>query len=123
MGAGLTIGFLAPFCNRTNRLSKGESDMNVVAVTSCATGIAHTYMAAQSIEKICKEKGYSCKVEKQGALGIENALKPADIANADLIVFANDVSISKVERFKGLDDKIKQTNPHAVISNPAAIFE
>ena len=43
--------------------------MKVVAVTSCATGIAHTYMAAESIKEICK-KGYEC-VETQGAMGIE----------------------------------------------------
>ena len=41
--------------------------MKVVAVTSCATGIAHTYMAAEAIMKVCKERGYKCKVEKQGA--------------------------------------------------------
>lgn len=40
--------------------------MKVVAVTSCATGIAHTYMAAEAIMKVCKERGYKCKVEKQG---------------------------------------------------------
>ena len=39
--------------------------MKVVAVTSCATGIAHTYMAAEAIQNICKQKGYKCKVEKQ----------------------------------------------------------
>ena len=49
--------------------------MKVVAVTSCATGIAHTYMAAEAIQKICKQKGYKCKVEKQGALGIEDKLR------------------------------------------------
>ena len=49
--------------------------MKVVAVTSCATGIAHTYMAAEAIMKVCKERGYKCKVEKQGALGLEDKLR------------------------------------------------
>lgn len=97
--------------------------MKVVAVTSCATGIAHTYMAAQAIEKVCKQKGYEVKVEKQGALGIEDQLKSKDIREADLIVFANDVGISKADRFDAYQDKVKQTSPHAVISNPESIFE
>ena len=97
--------------------------MKVVAVTSCATGIAHTYMAAQAIEKICKQKGYECKVEKQGALGIEDKLKASDIKSADLIVFANDVGITKADRFDDYKDKVKQTSPSAVIANPEVIFE
>ena len=53
--------------------------MKVVAVTSCATGIAHTYMAAEAIMKVCKERGYKCKVEKQGAHGLEDKLRDRDI--------------------------------------------
>ncbi|MDQ0360831.1 PTS fructose transporter subunit IIB [Breznakia pachnodae] len=97
--------------------------MKVVAITSCATGIAHTYMAAEAIKKICKQKGYDCKVEMQGALGIENKLKDKEIEEADLIVFANDVGISKSERFDAYKDKIKKLTPHAVIQNPSVIFE
>lgn len=74
--------------------------MKVVAVTSCATGIAHTYMAAEAIMKVCKERGYKCKVEKQGALGLEDKLRDRDIKEADLIVFANDVGLTKAERFE-----------------------
>lgn len=74
--------------------------MKIVAITSCATGIAHTYMAAEAIKKVCKQMGYECKVEMQGALGIENKLKDKDISEADLIIFANDVGIAKEERFE-----------------------
>ena len=42
--------------------------MKVIGITSCATGIAHTYMAADAIENICKERGYECKVERRGLL-------------------------------------------------------
>ena len=97
--------------------------MKIVAVTSCATGIAHTYMAAEAILKVCREKGYECKVEKQGALGIEDKLRNRDIKEADLIVFANDVGISKAERFKGYEDKIFQTKPHDVIKDSYSIFD
>ena len=97
--------------------------MKVVAVTSCATGIAHTYMAAEAIKKVCKANGHQCKVEMQGALGIENKLKDSEIAEADLIVFANDVGISKLERFDAYQDKIKKLTPHAVIKDPKIIFD
>ena len=79
--------------------------MKVVAVTSCATGIAHTYMAAEAIMKVCKERGYKCKVEKQGALGLEDKLRDRDIKEADLIVFANDVGLTKAERFEPYKDE------------------
>ncbi|MDD3745841.1 MAG: fructose PTS transporter subunit IIB [Anaerostipes sp.] len=96
--------------------------MKVVAITSCATGIAHTYMAAEAIQKVCKAQGHQCKVEKQGALGIEDKLRDRDIKEADLIVFANDVGITKVERFDAYKDKIFQTKPHEVIKDPSIIF-
>lgn len=96
--------------------------MKVVAVTSCATGIAHTYMAAEAIKKICKEKGYECHVEMQGALGIEDKLKESQIADADLIVFANDVGITKVSRFDAYKNKTIQVKPHEVIKDPNIIF-
>ena len=95
------------------------NSMKIVAITSCATGIAHTYMAAEA----SKKKGYACKVEMQGALGIENKLSEKDIKTADLIVFANDVGISKAERFDAYKDKIVRHTPHQVIQKPDIIFE
>lgn len=97
--------------------------MKIVAITSCATGIAHTYMAAEAIKKECKKRGYKCKVETQGALGIENKLKDSEIKEADMILFANDVGISKAERFDAYKDKIKKMTPHEVIKNPSTIFD
>lgn len=97
--------------------------MKVIAVTSCATGIAHTYMAATAIKKACKKKGYTCKVELQGALGIEHELCAKDIEEADLIIFANDVGVLKSQRFEGYEDKMKHTNPHKVVKDPNSIFE
>lgn len=97
--------------------------MFVIAVTSCATGIAHSYMSAEAIKNECKARGYKCKVEIQGALGIENKLTDQEIALADLIVFANDVGISKINRFDNYKDKIKKTTPHEVIKKPSIIFD
>ena len=94
----------------------------VVGVTSCATGIAHTYMAADAIKRACKKRGIKCRVETQGAIGIENKLKASEIAAADLIVFANDVQVKEVGRFDAVQDRIYHTKPGTVIGNPDIIF-
>ena len=97
--------------------------MYIVGVTSCATGIAHTYMAAEAIKKICKKNGHKAKVETQGAMGLENQLSSKDLEAADCIIFANDVKITKAERLDAYKDKIKQTSPHEVIKNPEIILQ
>ncbi|OJG80675.1 PTS system, Fru family, IIB component [Enterococcus pallens] len=79
-------------------------------------------MAAQSIKKLCKQKNIPCKVETQGALGIENELNKKDIEEADLIVLANDVGIQKSERFAGFEEKIFQTDPHTLVKDAGIIF-
>lgn len=97
--------------------------MKIIAITSCATGIAHSYMAAEAIKKIGKKHNCPIKIEIQGAMGIEDELTTNDIEGADIIVFANDVSITKLERFTKVKDKIIQMSPHEVIRNPELIFE
>ena len=74
--------------------------MKIVAVTSCPTGIAHTYMAAEALEQAAKDAGHEIKVETQGAAGAE-AVADADIAAADAVVFAADVEVRNRERFAG----------------------
>lgn len=97
--------------------------MFVIAITSCATGIAHSYMAAEAIKKACKKNGHTCRVEIQGALGIENQLSSKEIENADLLIFANDVGITKAERFTDFPkEKIRQMKPHDVIKKPELLF-
>ncbi len=72
---------------------KKEGVLNVVAITSCAVGIAHTYMAAEAIEKGCKARGYNVKVEKRGAMGTEDKLSAQDIEEADVCIIASEVNI------------------------------
>nr|WP_199036489.1 fructose-specific PTS transporter subunit EIIC [Glycomyces salinus] len=74
--------------------------MKFVAVTSCPTGIAHTYMAAEALEQAATEAGHEIQVETQGAAGAE-PLDPADIAAADAVIFAADVEVRDKERFAG----------------------
>ncbi|GAB5051824.1 PTS fructose transporter subunit IIBC [Pediococcus ethanolidurans] len=72
-----------------------------VGVTKCPVGIAHTYMAAEKLQKAGEAKGYTVKVETQGAQGNENELTEADIKNADFVVLAIDVAIEGMNRFIG----------------------
>lgn len=97
--------------------------VSIVAVTSCATGIAHSYMAAEAIEKVAKKNGWKAKVEVQGAMGVEGRLKGKDIDAADVVVLANDVGLTDGDRFDGLDEKTIRMTPHRVIQSPADLAE
>jgi fructose-specific phosphotransferase system IIB component len=99
--------------------------MHIVAVTACPTGIAHTYMAAEQLEKAARRLGHTIKVETQGAMGIENRLAAADIARADLVVFAAVIAVRERERFAGkriievpVQDAIK--DPEGVLGAPGS---
>lgn len=72
----------------------------IVAVTGCPTGIAHTYMAAEALEKKAKELGYSIKVETRGAGGAKNVLTADEIERADGIIVAADTQVP-MDRFQG----------------------
>ncbi|MES4900987.1 MULTISPECIES: fructose-specific PTS transporter subunit EIIC [unclassified Streptomyces] len=72
----------------------------IVAVTSCPTGIAHTYMAAESLENAARDAGVELVVETQGSAGFDR-LAPATIAAADAVIFAHDVGVRDKERFAG----------------------
>jgi len=74
--------------------------MKLVAVTSCPTGIAHTYMAAEALEQAAKAAGHEIAVETQGSAGVES-LSPAVIAAADAVIFAADVEVRDRNRFAG----------------------
>lgn len=72
----------------------------ILAVTACPTGIAHTYMAAENLQKAADKLGVEIKVETQGSIGVENAITEQDIAEADGIIIAADKEIPK-DRFTG----------------------
>jgi PTS system fructose-specific IIC component len=84
---------------------KGADDADaqpfrIVAVTSCPTGIAHTYMAAEALENAGRDAGVELVVEPQGSAGFTR-LDPAVIAAADAVIFAHDVPVREKERFAG----------------------
>lgn len=72
----------------------------ILAVTSCPTGIAHTYMAAEGIEKAAKAKNCFIKIEIRGSGGAKNVLTDQEIADADCIIVAADAKVP-MERFDG----------------------
>lgn len=81
-------------------VERADSEHYIVAVTSCPTGIAHTYMAAEALEKKAKELGYSIKVETRGAGGAKNVLTADEIERADGIIVAADTQVP-MDRFQG----------------------
>ena len=94
--------------------------MKIVAVTACPTGIAHTYMAAEKLEKTAKKLGHTIKVETQGAMGIENELSQADIDSADLLIIAADIAIERDERFARA--KKVQVPIRSILKDAEAVF-
>ena len=77
-----------------------ENQVKILAVTSCPTGIAHTYMAAEGIEKAAKAKGCFVKIETRGSGGAKNVLTAQEIADADCIIVAADAQVP-MDRFDG----------------------
>ncbi len=86
---------------RLSDITKADnSQVKILAVTSCPTGIAHTYMAAEGLEKAAKAKNCYIKVETRGSGGAKNVLTDKDIEEADFIIIAADAKVP-MERFDG----------------------
>nr|WP_282917717.1 PTS fructose transporter subunit IIB [Streptococcus canis] len=99
--------------------------MKVVAVTACPTGVAHTYMAQEAIEKECRNRGYEVKVETQGSMGIENELEQEEVDTADVIILAIAIGIEGEERFEEKEEasKVLRIDPSEVIKHPASVLD
>ncbi|SFQ25915.1 PTS fructose transporter subunit IIC [Salibacterium halotolerans] len=93
--------------------------MKLVGITSCPNGIAHTYMAAEGLNKAAQEKGMDIKVETQGSIGVENELTEEDIEEADGVVIAADKSVEK-SRFEG--KPVLETDSSEAINNAGALL-
>ncbi len=86
-----------------------EGQVKILAVTSCPTGIAHTYMAAEGIEKAAKARGCFIKVETRGSGGAKNVLTDKEIGEADCIIVAADAQVP-MERFDGKKVIVRQVS-------------
>lgn len=87
--------------------------LKLVAVTACVSGVAHTYMAAERLEKLCAQQKWQLKVETQGALGIENALSQSDITQADIVLLVTEVQLENADRFA--QSRCVQTGIHTFL--------
>ncbi|WP_334072808.1 MULTISPECIES: PTS fructose transporter subunit IIABC [Paenibacillus] len=94
--------------------------MKLLSITSCPNGIAHTYMAAENLQKAADKLGVSMKVETQGSIGVENQFTAEEIREADAIIIAADKSVDK-SRFVG--KKLLVTGVQEGIRNPEALIQ
>ena len=92
--------FVAPAAAEAEEAAPAADHIQVLAVTACPTGIAHTFMAAESLEQHAKKRGISIKVETNGSGGAKNVLTAEEIAAADAIIVAADKNVA-MARFDG----------------------
>ncbi|MBT3152768.1 PTS sugar transporter subunit IIA [Streptomyces sp. CHD11] len=105
--------------DQDRRTPGADRPFRVVAVTSCPTGIAHTYMAAESLENAGRDAGVEIVVETQGSAGFTR-LDPAVIAAADGVIFAHDVPVREKDRFAG--KPTVDTGVKAAINRPTDLI-
>ncbi|CAO4173564.1 fructose-specific PTS transporter subunit EIIC [Methylorubrum populi] len=103
----LTAGTDAP-----SAATDAAGPKKIVAITSCPTGIAHTFMAAEGIQAAAQALGHAVRVETQGSVGARDALTEAEIAAADIVLIAADTGVDRV-RFAG--KRVYATNTKAAI--------
>ncbi|OQS43003.1 PTS fructose transporter subunit IIC [Chromobacterium haemolyticum] len=105
---------------RAAALSAPQTDaLRIVAVTSCPTGIAHTFMAAEGLSQAAQALGHAIRVETQGSVGAQSALSAGEIAEADLVLIAADTQV-ELSRFKG--KRLFQSGTKAAINDGQALL-
>lgn len=95
--------------------------MNIVGVSACPAGLAHTPMAAKALEKAGKELGYKVKIEQQGSMGPVNAITDEEAKNANFVLISSDQKITGMERFKG--KKVIRVDINVCIKSPQAVLK
>lgn len=99
---------------------EAEGEAEVLAITACPSGVAHTFLAAKSLQKAAAKAGIKLKVETQGANGIINRITPKDVANARCVILAHDVAIKNRERFNSIE--IIDVKTKDAIHNPDGLL-
>ena len=94
------VAALAPLAAAPASVPATGAGKRIVAVTSCPTGIAHTFMAAEGLQQAAKALGHAIRVETQGSVGAQDALSDAEIAAADVVLIAADREVD-LARFAG----------------------
>lgn len=106
--------------NKEKGQEKTDENYELLGITACPTGIAHTYMAAESLEQMGKELGHPIKIETQGQSGTKNKLTDEEIKNAKVIIIAADVKVD-LSRFDG--KRILKTGVSEGIHKPKELIE
>ncbi len=102
-----------------NEKQEKELHFKILSVTGCAAGIAHTFMAAEGIERGAKELGHEIKVETHGTAGPENVFTAKEIRDADVILIAADITVN-LDRFVG--KKVYVTTTNLAITDPEKLI-
>ncbi len=95
--------------------------MNIVGITACIAGIAHTYIAKEKLIQAAEELGHSIKIESQGTIGVEDALTAHDIAQADVVIIAADIGVTGKDRFRG--KSVLEIPISIVMKSPKALIQ
>ncbi|MGF1642048.1 MAG: PTS fructose-like transporter subunit IIB [Thiotrichales bacterium] len=93
---------------------------NIIAVTACPTGIAHTYMAAEALKKTAAVMGHSIRIETQGSAGAKDIFSDAELAAADVVIVAAD---THVERARFATKKLYETSTSVAIRDTRAVLD
>ena len=94
--------------------------MKIVGVAACTSGIAHTYIAKQKLEKAAKALGHEVHIETHGTIGTEDELSKEEIKQADVVIIAADIKIGGKERFEG--KKVIEIPTNMVIKAPKGLI-
>lgn len=97
------------------------SDVNIVGITSCPAGLAHTPMAAKALETAGKKLGYNVKIEQQGIMGRVHEIMPDEAKKADFVLIGSDQKIDGMDRFKG--KKVIRVDINTCIQAPEAALK
>jgi PTS system fructose-specific IIC component len=106
--------------NAPPKVEASAEPLRIVAITSCPTGIAHTFMAAEGVKSGAESLGHEVKVETQGSVGSQNTLTDEDISRADLVIIAAD---TKVDKSRFANKKIYETSTKAAIHDGVRVVE
>ena len=117
--AGATPGVASPRVEPVAAAAAPTASKFLVGVTSCPTGIAHTFMAAEALMRGAKALGYTMKVETRGSVGAKNELTPDEIARADAVIVAADASV-ETARFAG--KRLLETGTKAAIKDAPGLI-
>lgn len=95
--------------------------MKIVGIAACTAGIAHTYIAKEKLMNAAIAHGHQIQIETQGLAGTQDALNPAEIKDADVVVIAADIKVNGRERFAG--KKIVEVPTGLVVKSPNKLVE